>query len=102
MVRVMVVNYRHITPAIMYGCVSHRNVLRIGEHAHLETAFCERDMQEANKGLHSFDYNFGYLHPSPQLHFEEWLSALRAVVSMVGAREPLQHCLEYISLPHLR
>jgi hypothetical protein len=102
MVCVMVVNYCHITPEIVYGCISHRNVLSIGEHAHLETAFGECDMQEANKGLHSLDYNFGYLHPSYQLHFEEWLSALRAVVSMVGAREPLQHCLEYISLPHLR
>lgn len=71
MVCVMVVNYRHITREIVYGCVSHRNVLSIGEHTHLETAFSECDMWEANKGLHSLGYNFGYLDPSHHLHFQE-------------------------------
>ena len=74
MICVMVVNYCHITPDIVYGCISHRNVLSIGEHAHLETAFNECDMQEANKGSHSLDYNFGYLHPSYRHHFEERMS----------------------------
>jgi len=71
MVCVMVVNYCHITPNIVYGCVSHRNVLSIGEHAYLETAFGECDVQEENKGVHSSDYNFGYLHPCYPLHFEK-------------------------------
>jgi hypothetical protein len=75
MVCVMVVNYRHITRDIVYGCVSHRNFLSIGEHAHqVETTFGERDMQEASKDLHSQDYNFGYVHLSHHLHFEERVS----------------------------
>jgi hypothetical protein len=74
MVCVMVVNYRHITRDIVYGCVLHRNVLSIGEHAQLETAFGKCDMQEASKGLHSLDYNFGYVHLGHHLHFEERLS----------------------------
>jgi len=74
MVCVMVVNYCHITPEIVYGCVSHRNVLSIGKHPHLETAFRECDMQEATRGLHSLNYNIGSLHPGHQLHFEERLS----------------------------
>jgi hypothetical protein len=71
---VIVVNYYHIAPNILYGCVSHRKVLSIGEHAHLESSSGECDMQEAKKGLHSLDYHFGYLHPSHHFHFEGWLS----------------------------
>ena len=81
----MVVNYRHTTREIMYGCVSHRNILSIGEHTHLETAFSEGDMREANKGLHSLGYNFGYLDPSHHLHFQERMS--RAMNKKMSKRE---------------
>jgi len=81
----MVVNYRHITPDIVYDCASHRNVLSIGEHAYLETAFGEGDMQEENKGVHSSDYYFGYLHPCCHLHFEKRVP--RATKKRVKVRE---------------
>ena len=74
MVCVMVVNYRHITPDIVYGCASYRNILSIGEHVHLDPAFGDCEMQEANKGLHSLDYNAGNLHPNHHLRLEDWLS----------------------------
>ena len=70
----MVVNY-HITPDIVYGCVLHRYLLSIGEHTHLDAAaFGEFDMQEANKGLHSVDYYFGYPYSTHRLQFEDRLS----------------------------
>ena len=67
MVCVMVVNYCHITANIVYGCVSYRNVLSIGEHVYLEIAFGVCDIQAAKKGLHFLEYHFGFLHPNHHL-----------------------------------
>ena len=40
----MVVNYCHITPDIVYGCVLYRDIMSIGEYVRLDAAFGERDM----------------------------------------------------------
>ena len=69
----MVMNYCHITPNIVYGCVSYHNVLSIGEHMHLVTTFVDYDMQEANKGLHYLD-GYPHLENCNSLYNKEGLS----------------------------
>ena len=55
MVCVINVVYYHISPNIVYGSVSHRNVSSVGEHAHLESppvsATCKRQKRAYILGI---------------------------------------------------